>query len=514
LGLRWRGGREGTLALQVHQSDGGWTPWTQVPVYSDDAPDLGSREGRAGWRASDPVWAGNADGVRYAMATRDRAREVRLHFVRSKPAGRPYGLRARLRTAIAGAASSLSSVLGGKASADVAPPDIVTRAEWGAAACPPRATPSYGEVRLAFIHHTVSATNYGPEDSAAMVLGICRYHRNSNGWNDIGYQFLVDKYGQVFEGRGGGMDQSVVGAQSQGYNSVSTGVANLGTFSTQAQTPAGLQGIASLLSWKLSLHGVPPTGTVAVRSTGGSLNRYPAGRMVSLQRISGHRDADATSCPGDALYAQLPLIRSMVRPESRASAAVTLRAAATRVSYGRRARLFGSLRAADGAALPGRRVRIVTRRATGAGTVASVSTSDSGSFSSAVSVPFNGSFEAQFAGDAGHGSARSVPVTIGVRARVSLRLVAPPGGRLAPGGRVVVRGGVKPRKRYVLLLIDRQQRGRGWRRAAKRALRSRRGRVVGSRRLRRPGVYRVRLGLNRDAYTLGARSRPVLLIVR
>ena len=86
-------------------------------------------------------------------------------------------------------------------------------------------------MQLAFVHHTVSANDYGPEDSAGIVLGIAKYHRDTNGWNDIGYNFLVDKYGQIFEGRAGGIDQAVIGAQAQGYNSHSTGIANLGTFS-------------------------------------------------------------------------------------------------------------------------------------------------------------------------------------------------------------------------------------------------------------------------------------------
>ena len=113
------------------------------------------------------------------------------------------------------------------------------REQWASDKCPPRADPAYGEVNLAFIHHTVSANEYGPEDSAAMVLGICRYHRNGNGWNDIGYNFLVDRYGTIFEGRAGGIAEAVVGAQAQGYNSSSTGIASLGTFSTGGQTPAG-----------------------------------------------------------------------------------------------------------------------------------------------------------------------------------------------------------------------------------------------------------------------------------
>ena len=79
-----------------------------------------------------------------------------------------------------------------------------------------------------------------------------------------------------------------------------------------ASPTAGLDALARILSWKLAVHGGPPTGTVQVTSSGGSLNRYPAGAKVTLNRISGHRDGDATACPGDGLYAQLPQLRQMV----------------------------------------------------------------------------------------------------------------------------------------------------------------------------------------------------------
>src|SRR5206468_2684693 len=167
-----------------------------------------------------------------------------------------------------------------------------------------------GEVRLAFVHHTVNNNDYQPQDSAGIVLAMARYHRDHNGWNDLGYNFVVDKYGQVFEGRAGGIDQPIVGAQAQGYNSVSTGVANIGTYTAVAQTPEALDAQAKLIAWKLAIHGAPTDGEIVVTSRGGELNRYPNGAAVTLNRISGHRDGDSTECPGDALYAQLPDLRA------------------------------------------------------------------------------------------------------------------------------------------------------------------------------------------------------------
>ena len=114
---------------------------------------------------------------------------------------------------------------------------MIPRSAWGGDSVPPRSGPAYGQVQIAFVHHTVNANDYGPEDSAAIVLGIARYHRDHNGWNDVGYNFLVDQYGQIFEGRAGGMDLPIVGAQAQGFNSVSTGIALIGTFTSVPARP-------------------------------------------------------------------------------------------------------------------------------------------------------------------------------------------------------------------------------------------------------------------------------------
>ncbi len=248
--------------MRVH---GRWRRWVAVPEAGDHGPD-----GAGPTHGTDPVWTGGAEALQ--LRWRGAPRALRARFVRVTRRPR---IRAVARAAQGGAM-----------------PAIVRRSEWDPAdRCHPRATPEYGTVQMAFVHHTVSANEYGPEDSAAIVLSICRYHRDSNGWNDLGYNFLVDKYGRLFEGRAGGMDRAVVGAQAQGWNSQSTSVSNLGTYSSVPQSDAALQAMAQLLAWKLPLHGVPVAGSVTLTSAGGSLNRYPAGGRATFERISGHRTA-------------------------------------------------------------------------------------------------------------------------------------------------------------------------------------------------------------------------------
>ena len=134
-------------------------------------------------------------------------------------------------------------------------------------------------MQVAFVHHTVSANDYTAAEVPSIILSICRYHRNSNGWNDIGYNFLVDKFGTIWEGRAGGIDQAVVGAQAQGYNSH---IDRASPTSARTQdVPADRRPRSTrsraLIRWKLPLHGAPTQGTVTLTSGGGSLNRYKAG---------------------------------------------------------------------------------------------------------------------------------------------------------------------------------------------------------------------------------------------
>jgi hypothetical protein len=190
-------------------------------------------------------------------------------------------------------------------------PPIIPRLSWGADESIRKGAPQYAPaLELAFVHHTVNNNNYTRAESAAIVRGIEIYHVKGNGWNDIGYNFLVDKYGQVFEGRYGGVDKNVVGAQTLGFNVGTVGVAVIGDYSTTPITPAAATALEQLLSWRLDLAHIDPLSTVTYTSGGNP--RFPAGTPVLLRAVSGHRDAYFTDCPGNALYAQLPAIAKAV----------------------------------------------------------------------------------------------------------------------------------------------------------------------------------------------------------
>jgi hypothetical protein len=307
VGLNWNGGAEPGIALRVRKEGGTWSDWTTVPPQTDGAPDPRSDEG--GTEAvSAPVWAGEADQVQYRVSRRPP--DLRLHFINTTGTATAAD---RVETTLRGVVNEATVAVAGLASAeaDGTAPAMMSRAEWSGGQCDPRGRPEMGKVKAAFIHHTVTANDYSRAQAPSMVLGICRYHRYSNGWDDIGYNFLVDKYGRLYEGRAGGIGRAVIGAQVQGFNDQSTGIANLGTHSSKRQSRRALRATARLLRWKLPHHGATTGGSVRLTSRGGSLNPYPNGQKVRLKRISGHRDAQRNECPGSALYGQLKRLRRM-----------------------------------------------------------------------------------------------------------------------------------------------------------------------------------------------------------
>jgi uncharacterized protein with LGFP repeats len=165
-----------------------------------------------------------------------------------------------------------------------------------------------GAVRATFVHHTASGNGYSCSQAPSVIRAIYRYHVKSSGWRDIGYNFLVDKCGQIYEGRAGGVGRPVLGAHTLGFNSNSAGIAAIGTFSSATPSARMLTSIGRVAGWKLGLSGRAAKGRSTLTS-GSSSSRYPMGSRHTFNNISGHRDGFSTECPGAMLYRSLWKVR-------------------------------------------------------------------------------------------------------------------------------------------------------------------------------------------------------------
>ncbi|REK90660.1 N-acetylmuramoyl-L-alanine amidase [Streptomyces inhibens] len=326
---------------------GAWSGWQDVQAHNDDAPDLGAAERHdSDVRGSTaPLWVGDSDAVQLRITPEAHHRApatlpggLRLELV--DPGEQPRTDRGRrdgppapltLEAAAASAANAKLAPLGATeipaldlaaSQADVAAvdgpplaqtsvgprPRIVTRAGWGADEQLREKAFTYTHtVRAAFVHHSGSGNNYTCAQAPSLIRAMYRFHVKSNHWRDIGYNFLIDKCGTVYEGRAGGVAKPVMGAHTLGFNNDSTGIAVLGTFTDTEPPKRAVDAVARLTAWKLGLYGVDPRATIAVRS-GGS-NRFPKGTKVRLHVISGHRDGFTTDCPGVHLYNKLAATR-------------------------------------------------------------------------------------------------------------------------------------------------------------------------------------------------------------
>ncbi|WP_406013393.1 peptidoglycan recognition protein [Streptomyces sp. NBC_00984] len=191
-------------------------------------------------------------------------------------------------------------------------PAIVSRAQWRADETKRDPRAHYAEgVRAVFIHHTDTPNGYDCANVPRTLRNLYTGQTRDRSWGDLGYNFLVDKCGTIYEGRAGGADRPVVGSHTLGFNQGTAGIAAIGTFGAGASVPAAMEhAIAALAAWKLGLSGIDATGKVRLTSTNGK-SRYPKGTSAEFDAISGHRDGFATNCPGDALLARLPAIRKL-----------------------------------------------------------------------------------------------------------------------------------------------------------------------------------------------------------
>ncbi|MFF5011652.1 peptidoglycan recognition protein [Streptomyces sp. NPDC001165] len=191
-------------------------------------------------------------------------------------------------------------------------PLIVPRAAWldSTAATHSQPPPRYDDKVVAvFVHHTDSPNHYDCAEAPRIIRDLYAGQTGPRSWDDIGYNFLVDRCGTIYEGRAGGVDRPVTGAHTQGFNHRTTGIAALGTFTAGVAVPQAMtDAIATLAAWKLGLADVDPRSRTRLVSSSG-LSRYKAGSTVTLPAVAGHNDGFMTSCPGAALSARLPEIR-------------------------------------------------------------------------------------------------------------------------------------------------------------------------------------------------------------
>ncbi|MFD7385687.1 N-acetylmuramoyl-L-alanine amidase [Streptomyces anulatus] len=188
-------------------------------------------------------------------------------------------------------------------------PKIITRKGWGADEKLRERNFAYTKsVKAAFVHHSATGNNYTCKQAPSVLRSIYRYHVKSSGWRDFGYNFAVDKCGNIYEGRAGGVAKAVLGAHTLGFNTNTMGVAVLGTYSSTNPPAAAVTAVSKLTAWKLGLFGANPKGKVTLVS-GGS-GKYAKGKKVKMNVISGHRNAFATECPGARLYKKLGKART------------------------------------------------------------------------------------------------------------------------------------------------------------------------------------------------------------
>ncbi|OIJ63816.1 N-acetylmuramoyl-L-alanine amidase [Streptomyces mangrovisoli] len=364
VGVAWADPRralDGRVQVRTRSvGTGAWTGWQDIETHNaDHGADPGTAEAASGRRrgGTAPLWTGDSDGVQVRVRPGGSGRPaaplpagLRLELVDPGGEDAPPDDSATQEDAEEDTRIGVvdAEATAAEADADLAPlgakaipaldrteterelydlrgdelteqqrakpyigprPRIVTRRGWGAdEGLREKGFVYTHQVKAAFVHHTVTGNKYTCAQAPSVIRGIYRYHVVSMGWRDIGYNFLVDKCGTIYEGRAGGVAEPVLGAHTLGFNTDSMGIAVIGTFTKSKPSTAAVEAVAKLTAWKLGLYGGNPSGKTYLKSGGGNL--YRKGKNVRLNVISGHRDGFATECPGRLLYGKLGTARS------------------------------------------------------------------------------------------------------------------------------------------------------------------------------------------------------------
>jgi hypothetical protein len=314
-GLVWEQRGAGTVSARLRVAPGvrGLDPSGRLGPATSledmvEGPDVGSPDHRPGIRATEMVWIGDARCARVALMLPPKAAISRMRAVFVNTSGTALGE----RPAPASEGGSALPGFWGPAPAEAmtSQPGILSRARWGADESLRNCDPYYArEAKMALVHHTVNSNNYSKSQSDDLIRAVYWYHTQTLGWCDIAYNFLIDRFGRVFEGRFGGMDRPVIPGATRGFNTGSVAVAALGDYRVTPPSSATIVAFERLLAWRLDVAHVSPIGDAWMLSRGN--DRYPEGKWVRFRAIAGHRDAGSTSCPGERLYRWFGSIRDV-----------------------------------------------------------------------------------------------------------------------------------------------------------------------------------------------------------
>ncbi|WP_082530410.1 SpoIID/LytB domain-containing protein [Aeromicrobium sp. Root344] len=291
IGVTWsQQGLAHGIKVEVRtRTNGTWSSWTPLDYDGDD--------GEGGNPGTDPLWVGRADGVAARVSSSvGTPQDVRITTIDPGTDGQLSTASTASDTSYDGVAHASTAVDLGDGTPSYTPkPTIITRSQWGASSGTSCDSPLTGDrTRGVVVHHTAGSNTYAKADSAAIVRATQAYHVKGRGWCDIGYNFLVDKYGQIFEGRRGGVDRAVRAAHSGNLevNTYTMGVSMMGNYDVTRPSAALKAAMVKLVGWRLGTNYIKAKGTYAI---GG----------LTLNRIAGHRNVVSTECPGRYGYAWL-----------------------------------------------------------------------------------------------------------------------------------------------------------------------------------------------------------------
>ncbi len=276
------------VLVRVRQTDGTWSEWNELEYSGDDGPDRGTSE-RTARITTEPLWVGDAEGYQLSVADGEES-------------GAEVALVRERATRVVTESTPIAEAAGSPA-----PFPIQPRSAWNVRST---STSTTSALKMAVVHHTASTNAYSSGQVPSILRSMQAYHMDTKGWSDIAYNFLVDRFGTIWEGRGGGMGNAVIGAHAMGFNTGSVGVSVIGNFVGAGAPSVALEAVARVVGWRLEAYGVNPLA--ASNFTSGGSTSIPAGQVVYRSHVVGHQEVGSTSCPG-SIQGSLQWVRNRAR---------------------------------------------------------------------------------------------------------------------------------------------------------------------------------------------------------